>query len=140
MPLFTLIKDILFRKSNKTPLNTNQNSEMQFDTHKNTKTLFYYHAYVTKDDPRNEGAINFKIWAETQEQAFLLGNRVIIEFLPMIVLENAFISDNDSVDVGMQIFDKKAIVLSTDMSDDNLKNQIEKFKKHYSKHRGWDLT
>lgn len=135
MSLLALLKDIFFNKNT-----IKENNTTPRNTHKNTKTLFYYSAYVTKDDPRNEGGIDFKIWAETQEQAFLLGNRVIIEFLPMISLENAFISDNNGVDVGMQVFDKKAIVLDTDMSDDKLKSQMEKFKKHYSKHRGWDLT
>lgn len=38
-------------------------------------------------------------------------------------------SDNNGVDAGMQVFDKKAIILDTDMGDDKLKSQIEKFKK-----------
>lgn len=63
MLLFALIKDILFKK-NKTPRNTNQNSQIQVDAHQNTRTLFYCSADVTKDDPRNESRMDFKIWAK----------------------------------------------------------------------------
>lgn len=124
MPLFVLLKNILSTNTTTT----------------NRKTLFYYSAYVTKDDPRNEARINFKIWAQNQEQALDFSNAMLIKYLPMIVLHSACISDTDSVDIGMRLFDENAIVLDTDMNDKTLISKIEKFKKYYKKYRGWDLA